>query len=126
MRGGRLVQQGTPAEVWAAPADADAAGFLGYAAVLDGAAADAVLTAAGVDRRGQVALRRSALRVDPAGPLTGRVLAARATPEATRLLVDVSRGRRARRGGRRARARDPASEVRLAVDPARLAVIPLD
>ena len=90
MRGGRLVQQGTPAEVWAAPADADAAGFLGYAAVLDGAAADAVLTAAGRGpaRPGGAAALGAA--GGSRGPLTGRVLAARATPEATRLLVDVA------------------------------------
>ena len=125
MRGGRLVQQGTPAEVWAAPADADAAGFLGYAAVLDGAAADAVLTAAGVHPRGQVALRRSALRVDPAGPLTGLVLAARATPEATRLLVDVS-GVGELAAVAAAPAPGPGERVRLTVDPARLAVIPLE
>lgn len=30
MRSGRLVQTGTPAEVWAAPVDAEAAAFLGY------------------------------------------------------------------------------------------------
>ena len=125
MRGGRLVQQGTPAEVWAAPADADAAGFLGYAAVLDGAAADAVLTAAGMDRNGQVALRRSALRVDPAGQLTGRVLAARATPEATRLLVDVT-GVGELAAVAAAPAPGPGEAVSLAVDPARLAVIPVD
>jgi thiamine transport system ATP-binding protein len=125
MRGGRLVQQGTPAEVWAAPADADAAGFLGYAAVLDGAAADAVLAAAGVDTRGQVALRRSALRVDPAGTLSGRVLAARATPEASRLLVDVT-GVGELAAVAAAPAPGPGEQVRLAVDRARLAVIPLD
>ena len=125
MRGGRLVQQGTPAEVWAAPADADAAGFLGYAAVLEGAAADAVLTAAGLARRGLVALRRSALRVDPVGPLTGRVVAARATPEATRLLVDVA-GVGELAAVAAAPAPGPGEDVRLAVDPARLAVIPVD
>jgi thiamine transport system ATP-binding protein len=34
-------------------------------------------------------MRRSALRVDPAGTLHGRVLSARSTPDAVRLTVDV-------------------------------------
>jgi thiamine transport system ATP-binding protein len=36
-----------------------------------------------------VALRRSALRVAPAGPLQGCVTAARSTPDAVRLRVEV-------------------------------------
>src|SRR5690349_5500175 len=39
MREGRIVQQGDLDEVWSHPADAWAAAFLGYATVLDGAAA---------------------------------------------------------------------------------------
>lgn len=125
MRAGRLVQHGTPAEVWAAPADAEAAGFLGYATVLDGERAGVVLTAAGVHGHGQVAMRRSALRVDPAGALAGRVVSARATPEATRLVVDVV-GVGEVAAVASAPAPGPGEEVRLAVDVARLAVIPLD
>jgi len=90
MRAGRVVQQGTVDDVWRAPADAEAARFLGYATVLTGAAAHRVQQAAGVDGPGdQLALRRSALRVAPDGPLTGRVLAARTTPELVRLRLDV-------------------------------------
>jgi thiamine transport system ATP-binding protein len=49
-----------------------------------------VQRAAGVARPAdQLALRRSALRVAPDGPLTGRVLAARTTPEVVRLRLDV-------------------------------------
>jgi len=125
MRAGRVVQQGSPADVWAAPVDADAADFLGYAAVLDGAPAAAVLAAAGLERRGQVALRRSALRVAADGPLSGRVLAARATPEASRLVVDVA-GVGELGAVAAAPAPGPGEQVRLAVDPARLAVIPVD
>jgi thiamine transport system ATP-binding protein len=36
-----------------------------------------------------VALRRSALRQDPSGPLRGTVTSARTTPELVRLTVDV-------------------------------------
>ena len=125
MRAGRLVQAGTPAEVWAAPADADAAGFLGYATVLDGEPADVVLRAAGLPSAGQVALRRSALRVDDAGALTGRVVSARATPEATRLVVMVTGvGELAAVVGPGIPAPGPGEDVKLAVDGSRLAVIP--
>jgi thiamine transport system ATP-binding protein len=90
MRAGRVVQQGTVDDVWRAPADAESARFLGYATVLTGAAAHRVQRAAGVARPAdQLALRRSALRVAPDGPLTGRVLAARTTPEVVRLRLDV-------------------------------------
>jgi thiamine transport system ATP-binding protein len=94
MRDGRVVQAGTVEDVWRAPADAEAARFLGYATVLHGAAARRLLTAgrgsAGPhDSGGGVALRRSALRVADRGPLRGRVLAARLTPEAVRLSVHV-------------------------------------
>jgi thiamine transport system ATP-binding protein len=94
MRAGRVVGQGTVDEVWRTPVDAEAARFLGYATVLEGSAARLVLgDDAGhrdaADATAAVALRRSALRVDPGGSLRGRVLSARSTPEAVRLTVDV-------------------------------------
>jgi thiamine transport system ATP-binding protein len=93
MRAGRLVQTGTVDEVWRAPVDAEAARFLGYPTVLEGAAARRVLDAAGAADSGAdgqtVALRRSALRVSPTGGLHGTVLTARITPDAVRLTVDV-------------------------------------
>ncbi|NUS52993.1 MAG: ABC transporter ATP-binding protein [Nocardioidaceae bacterium] len=90
MRAGRVVQQGSLDDVWRAPVDADAARFLGYATVLSGQAAALVQRAGGAtDPAPEVALRRSAVRVAPDGPLTGRVLAARVTPEVVRLTVDV-------------------------------------
>ena len=58
MRDGAVVQQGTTAEVWSRPADAATALFLGYARVLEGDAAAAVLAAAGLPRAGD---RRTAL-----------------------------------------------------------------
>ena len=72
-----------------------------------------------------MALRRSALRVDPTGALTGRVVSARATPEATRLVVDVA-GVGEVAAVASAPAPGPGERVRLAVDVARVAVIPVD
>ena len=90
MRAGRLVQSGSVADVWREPVDAEAARFLGYATVLEGAGARAVLAAAGATSPGgALALRRSALRFRPDGSLRGRVLSARATPGVVRLTVDV-------------------------------------
>ena len=91
MRSGRLVQAGTVADVWREPADGWTARFLGYATVLDG---DGALALREIVEPGatwsQVALRRSAIRVDPAGPLTATVLSARLTPEHLRLELDVA------------------------------------
>ena len=89
MRDGRIVQQGEISEVWRSPADPATALFLGYAAVLDGPAAATVLAAAGLPAGPAVALRRSALVADGDGPLTGRVVSSRLTPEQVRLRVDV-------------------------------------
>jgi thiamine transport system ATP-binding protein len=90
MRDGRVVQQGTVADVWRHPVDAWTARFLGYAGVVTGPAAkalrEAVDPAAGWS---SLALRRSALRVDAEGPLSARVLSARVTPDQIRLELDV-------------------------------------
>jgi thiamine transport system ATP-binding protein len=91
MRDGRLVQAGSVADVWREPADAWTARFLGYATVLEDAAAVALREIAEPGAAWtQVALRRSAIRLDPAGPLTATVLSARATPEQLRLELDVA------------------------------------
>jgi thiamine transport system ATP-binding protein len=101
MRAGRIVQQGDIDEVWRAPADPETALFLGYARVLEGAAAgivrdDSVVrtplsTAISSRTVPQVplAVRRSAFRVDSEGPMRGVVRSARTTPEQVRLVVDV-------------------------------------
>jgi thiamine transport system ATP-binding protein len=148
LRGGRLIQQGTLDEVWTHPADAEAAAFLGYATVLHGDAAARVLAAlpastsessaqvaasatgprTQLDAAGTaVALRRSALRVDPGGRLEGRVVEARLTPEMTRLVVDVAGlgVLPAVAGGGRAEAPLPGDLVRMVIDPSRLAVVPV-
>jgi len=126
MREGRLVQDGTVSEVWEHPADEEAAAFLGYATVLTGAAAAQVLSAAGLPGPGSVALRRSALKAEDDGPLRGRVLEARVTPEALRLTVDVpSVGIVQAVAGTVRRVPSVSDDVHLVVDPTRLAVIPV-
>jgi thiamine transport system ATP-binding protein len=121
MREGRIVQQGEIAEVWRAPVDPETALFLGYARVLVGDAASRLVEGATT-----VALRRSALRVEDGGRLAGRVVAARATAEQVRLVVEVD-------GLGQVDAVAPLDEhpavgadVRLAADHTRMAVIPGD
>lgn len=125
MREGRLVQVGDLADVWANPADSWTARFLGYAEVLEGGPAivlrDRIDAGAAWTR---VALRRSALVVDPGGPLEASVLSARVTPEQVRLELDVDGL------GVLAGVADPAyavragERVRIAVRTDRLAPLP--
>ena len=89
MRAGRLVQAGRLSDVWQHPADADTARFLGYASVLSGEAAQALITAARLPPGDVVALRRSALTVAGTGQLAGTVLGAALSPEMVRLTIDV-------------------------------------
>ncbi|MCW2783636.1 MAG: transporter [Marmoricola sp.] len=125
MRAGRVVQAGELAEVWRQPADAWAARFLGYADVLDGDAAAALRTVIAPEEQWtQIALRRSALVVDPAGALLGTVLAARATPDQIRLELEVDRVGRVgavAEPGSRAQVGD---RVRIGVRTDRVAVLP--
>jgi thiamine transport system ATP-binding protein len=91
MRAGRIVQSGTVEEVWRAPADAWTARFLGYATILEGSSALVVRDL--VDPTAtwtEVALRRSAIRLDMAGPLSATVISARVGPEQLRLELDVA------------------------------------
>lgn len=125
MRDGRVVQSGTLEEVWRHPVDGDTAAFLGYATVVDGAAAQRLAQAAGSAAPwAAVALRRSALRVSADGTLTGTVLAARATPDQLRVTVAVEAV------GDLEAVADPSSgvavgeQVCLAVDTGRIAVLP--
>jgi thiamine transport system ATP-binding protein len=90
MRAGRMVQAGTVAEVWQHPADAWTAQFLGYATVVDGAGVGLLRDLVDPSARWtQVALRRSAIRLDPDGPLAATVVSARVTPDQLRLELDV-------------------------------------
>jgi thiamine transport system ATP-binding protein len=124
MRAGRVMQEGPIADVWRAPADPETALFLGYARVLRDEAAALVLAGAGRPPAPAVAVRRSALMLDPDGPLTGVVVSSRATPEQIRLVVDIP-------GMGAIDAVAPLDShpavgalVTLAVDPGRLAILP--
>ena len=129
MRAGRLVQSGAIGEVWAAPADPETALFLGYARVLEDAAAHRLLAAAGLPSAPAVAVRRSALTVDvseaPAVPeaLRGVVLSARVTPDQVRLVVDVEGVGELDAVASVNTHPAPGEAVRLTVDRSRLAPI---
>jgi len=91
---GRIVQHGPTQEVWTHPATRQVAEFIGFGTFLEGEPAHRVLAAAGISEdsvaEGQVlALRRSALRLDPAGPLEGTVLSAAAISDAVRVDLEV-------------------------------------
>lgn len=124
MREGRIVQQGGIDEVWRAPADAETALFLGYARVLAGPAAGALLAAADLPSAPRVAVRRSALALDDAGRLMGVVRAARSTPEQVRLVVDVETLGEVDAVARLDARVGTGDQVRLAVDGSRLAALP--
>ncbi len=123
MRAGRIVQQGDIADVWARPVDATTALFLGYARVLEGRGAALVLDAAGLPAAPAVAVRRSALTVDPGGRLRGVVRSARATPDHLRLGVAVDGAGELDAVAGPGERVGPGDEVRLGVDPARTAPI---
>jgi len=123
MRAGRVVQSGTVDEVWRAPVDAEAAAFLGYATVLSGYPAARLLAAGGALPAGAVALRRSALRVDPNGRLHGLVRSARVGPEQVRLVVAVEGIGEVHAVAADGSDAAPGHDVRLTVDLARAAVL---
>ena len=103
---GRIAQEGPTQGVWTAPATRQVAEFIGFGTFLEGEPARRVLAAAspsapsvpsweqagaqGSVADGQLlALRRSALRLDPAGPLEGTVTAAGAISDAVRVEIDL-------------------------------------
>jgi thiamine transport system ATP-binding protein len=92
MQDGRIVQAGPIADVWRAPADPRTALFLGYARVLEGAAAEELLIAAGLPEAAALAVRRSALTVSEDGVLVAEVLAVRTTPGQLRLVCRTDHG----------------------------------
>nr|WP_216654408.1 ABC transporter ATP-binding protein [Nocardioides sp. zg-DK7169] len=124
LREGRLVQEGAIGQVWRSPADTATALFLGYARVLTGPAAALVVEAAGLPDAPALAVRRSALSVDPAGALAGTVRAARDTPGQVRLVVDVAGVGEVDAVAGLERPPAPGEAVRLRVDPGRVAAIP--
>lgn len=123
MRAGEVVQQGDIDEVWRSPVDPATALFLGYARVLEGAAAAQVLAATGAVGAGRLAVRRSAFRVDPEGELAGTVTEARITPEQVRLVVEVDGVGEVDAVAPLDEHAAPGTAVRLSVDATRTAVV---
>jgi thiamine transport system ATP-binding protein len=113
--------------VWSRPADGWTAQFLGYATVLTGDRARRLrqLAVPGATWD-SVALRRSALRVEPTGSLTARVEEARVTPDQIRVQLDVDGA------GSLPAVADPGTdvrvgaEVRVALDTSRIAPVPVE
>lgn len=91
MLDGQLVQQGPTQTVWTEPADRRVAEFLGFSTFLTGTPAEQLAAAAGLPNpsRAPLALRRSALRVDPEGPLEATVRRAVAISDAVRVDLDL-------------------------------------
>jgi thiamine transport system ATP-binding protein len=127
LRGGRLVQEGAAADVWASPAHAATALFLGYAHVLDGEPPRRLIDGAGAAASAagpRVAVRRSALVLDDAGPIGASVVSARATPELVRLVVEAEGIGTLDAVAPLDRHPGPGEHVRLRLDRTRVALLP--
>ena len=122
MRSGRIVQSGPIAEVWRRPADPDTALFLGYARVVEGAAARQLAEVAGIPAAPAVACRRSALVVDDSGALAAEVREVRTTPGQLRLVVSTTVGELDAVAPLDQRL-VPGDAVRLRVDASRMAAL---
>jgi thiamine transport system ATP-binding protein len=122
MRSGRIVQNGPIADVWRAPVDPDTALFLGYARVLDGAAAAGLLEAAGLPPAPALAVRRSALAVSRDGGLAGVVVDVRTTPGQLRLVCRTGLGELDAVAPLDLRLA-PGDPIRLRVDATRMAAL---
>lgn len=126
MLDGRIAQEGDTIDVWRAPVSREVAEFIGYETFLSAAAAEALLDRrrGGRDSGAVLALRRSALRVDPEGGVTGVVRRAVTVSDAVHLQVEVDG-----LGEVGALADDPhhhpGDEVRLALDPRATAYLPV-
>lgn len=113
---GRIVQEGPTAQVWQSPVDPEVAEFLGYDTVLDPDGAARL----GVDLPDgeRIALGRSALRLDPAGPIAATVLRAAAARGGIHLEVQIPGLPPMPAVGDLTAPPPPGSDVRLRVDPA--------
>lgn len=130
MRAGHLVQVGTPGELWAAPADADVARFLGYR-VVEGAEETLALaphawvirellgTAAADGTRSAEARDAANVRagVGDGGDVTGTVTAVGFSRGRTAALVDVPGWGAQRATAEAFAALAPGARVRLELDP---------
>ncbi|GGK79145.1 ABC transporter [Ornithinimicrobium pekingense] len=94
MLDGRIAQEGETVDVWRAPVSRQVAEFIGYETFVEGEAAARLVRGAdgvGFDGAagGVLALRRSALRVDEDGSLSGVVRRAVSVSDAVHLEVEV-------------------------------------
>ena len=126
MREGRIVQEGPTAQVWAAPADAATAQFLGYSRVMRGDAAAVLLALA--ERPpvpgAAVAVRPSAVQAAEEGqghPATVRSV--HPTPDGAQLVLAVPGVGDLDARGAPGWVPDPGAQVVVRVDGGRLAVI---
>jgi thiamine transport system ATP-binding protein len=126
MRAGRVVQAGTPTEVWRQPADEWTAAFLGFGPAFDADLGESGLATPwgtlparpGVASSGpvRVVLRPDALRIAPDGPVQGRVVERVFGGDRAELVVDAGGATlHARIAERHAPAVGDA--VRFAIDP---------
>ncbi len=120
---GKIVQEGPTASVWSRPADADVAAFLGYDTILD--AAQAARLGISLDApHSRVALGRSALHVDPEGPIAGVVERAAVARGGIHLDVAIAGIGSMPAIGGLMEPPSPGSSVSLRLDPNGLAPIP--
>jgi ABC-type Fe3+/spermidine/putrescine transport system ATPase subunit len=133
MRDGRIVQIGTPAEIWRAPADAWTATFLGFgpqvaATVLDGRMETpwGVLAAPAGAAPGsaEVVARPDAARLEPGGPIGATVARATFAGTHVELTVTPDAGPDLVVSAPRESAPDAGTRVQLAVDGDALLVYP--
>ncbi|MGV1029028.1 MAG: ABC transporter ATP-binding protein [Dermatophilaceae bacterium] len=129
MRQGRLVQEGPSLEVSRQPADEETARFLGYATVLGGAASRAVLDLVGrrpaVPGSVSVALRRSAVRLDPDGLVEATVISVAGARDGIHVQLAVPSWGAVAGIGAHDTAVAAGDTVRVAVDPSGIALVPL-
>jgi thiamine transport system ATP-binding protein len=121
MRAGKVRQVGSARDVWARPADAWVAGFIGYSSVLDATAARSIgMPVAGGDL---VGLRPTALILDAAGPLSGRVLIAVPSPEGVRVSVQIDDVGTVQAIGQLDSGVGTGDTVRMRLEPGRTAIV---
>jgi thiamine transport system ATP-binding protein len=136
MRAGRVVQEGTPVDVWRSPVDAWTATFLGFGPAVDAEVAGGQLRTpwsdlrapAGVaDGRVVVVLRPDAVNVDVRGPVRGKVVRTTFAGDRVDVVVDAGAGGPMLRVRMRpSDAPEPGMRLQLSVDADAVLVYPRD
>ncbi|HEV7950564.1 MAG TPA: ABC transporter ATP-binding protein, partial [Glaciihabitans sp.] len=121
---GRLLQTGSPSQVWRSPVTAEVARFLGYSTVLPPSAARRLVPG----EETALALRPAALVVAPGGPWEATVLSVAPSVSGSRLRVELHGFNEIE--SVEAISNTPelfeiGSRVQLQVDPAGIAVLPV-